>query len=417
MDQVAAEAGTPTYVYSAATLGRHYRVFADAFDGADALIAFSVKANPNIAVLETLAELGAGADVVSGGELRKALAAGVPPERIVFSGVGKTRDELADAVRVGLRLINVESEAELAALDAAATAQGRTAPIALRVNPDVAAGGHDKITTGRAEDKFGIPWARARAVYAQAAASPGVDPIGVDVHIGSQIEALAPFQAAARRVRELIAALRADGRAITVADVGGGLAIPYRTDGTPPPGPAAYAQALRAELDPVDVAYIAEPGRLIAGNAGLLLTRVTYIKDGAAKRFAVLDAGMNDLMRPALYDAHHEIWPVRAAPADRALETIDVVGPVCESSDVFARARPLAPLAAGDLVAIMSAGAYGAAQAGDYNQRPRAAEVLVRGGDYALVRPRPSYTDMFAAERRAPWSTRGALRDPLADAR
>ncbi len=400
---IAEAAGTPTYVYSTATLTRHYEVIREAFADRRLLIAFSVKACPNIAVVATLARLGAGADVVSEGEIRRALAAGVPPAKIVFSGVGKTRDELACAVDAGVGLINVESESELELLSEVAAGKGARAPVAVRVNPDVAAGGHAKISTGKKSDKFGVPWERARALYARAGALPGVAVTGVDVHIGSQIAELAPFEAAARRVADLVRALRADGHAIDRVDLGGGLGIPYREGEAAPPRPAEYARVVTGVLDPLDVEIVLEPGRVIAGNAGLLLTRVLYLKDGAASRFVILDAGMNDLVRPAIYDAWHDIRPVTTPAPDAPRAPVDIVGPVCESSDAFARARPFPPVAPGDLVAIMSAGAYGAAQASEYNSRLRAAEVLVKDADFAIIRPRRTYEEMLGEERMARW--------------
>ena len=403
LETIAAEVGTPTYVYSTATLLRHLRVFSGAFEGADALIAFSVKANSNVSVLATLAEAGAGADIVSGGELARALAAKVSPERIVFSGVGKTREELAAALKARIGLFNVESESELEALSEVAISLGLRAPIAIRVNPDVAAGGHANISTGKKEDKFGIAWDRAPAVYARAGALAGVEVVGVDVHIGSQIEALAPFQAAARRLVGLIEQLRSTGHDIRVADLGGGLAIPYRSDEPAPPAPDLYARALREIMDPAQVRYVMEPGRLIAGNAGILLSRVISVKKTETRTFLILDAGMNDLIRPALYEAWHDILPVREAVPDAPRAPVDVVGPICESTDVFAAQRRLPELNEGDLVVFKSAGAYGAAQSSQYNSRPLVAEVLVNGEKYALVRPRPTYDEMLAQERRAPW--------------
>jgi diaminopimelate decarboxylase len=401
---IAEAAGTPTYVYSTATLTRHYQVIADAFAGRPLLIAFSVKACPNIAVVATLARLGAGADVVSEGEIRRALAAGIPAAKIVFSGVGKTRAELAYALEAGVGLFNVESEPELEALAEIAASKDKRAPVAVRINPDVAAGGHAKISTGRKADKFGVPWDRARALYARAGTLASVDVQGVDVHIGSQIADLAPFEAAARRVAELVETLRADGHDIRRVDLGGGLGIPYREGEAAPPPPADYARVVTAVLDPLGVEIVLEPGRVIAGNAGILLTRVLYVKDGGASRFVILDAGMNDLIRPALYDAWHDIRPVKTPAANAPLAPVDVVGPVCESSDAFARARALPPVAPGDLVAIMSAGAYGAAQASEYNSRPRVAEVLVKDAAFAVVRPRRSYSDMLAEERLPEWA-------------
>ncbi len=392
--------GTPAYVYSEATLRRHFRVFADAFAGADALVAYSVKANSNIAVLKTLAGEGAGADVVSGGELQRAIAAGIAPEKIVFSGVGKTGDEIAAGLDARILQFNVESAAELAAIDEIARARNAQAPIALRINPDVAAGGHEKISTGKKEDKFGVPWAEARDLYAKARAMKGVAVKGVDLHIGSQIDDLAPFEAAFTKIGGLIADLRADGCAIETLDLGGGLGIPYG-EGAVPPHPDDYAEMIKRVTAPLNVKLIFEPGRMIAGNAGILLSRVLYVKDGEAKKFLIIDAGMNDLVRPAMYDAFHEIWPVVESSGG---ETVyDVVGPVCESSDRFAKDRKMAPLKAGDLVAIMSAGAYGAVQASQYNTRALVPEVLVNGDQYAIIRRRPTYEDITALEATPDW--------------
>ncbi len=396
---IAEAVGTPTYVYAAATLRRHLDVFLDAFEGTRALVAYSVKANPNLAVIATLARRGAGADVVSEGELRKALKAGVPPQKIVFSGVGKTQREIAFALKAGIGLFNVESEPELATLNAIAQEMGLRAPVALRLNPDVAAGGHAKISTGKAEDKFGVPWNEAERVYAHAAGLSSIDMQGLDVHIGSQITEVAPFEAAAKRVKAMAIRLRTVGLSVQRIDMGGGLGIPYGDIPGAPALPSVYAAALRRILDPLDVEIIVEPGRLIAGNAGVLLTRVIYVKDGAAKTFVIVDAAMNDLLRPALYGAWHDIKPVREPRANAPMRSVDVVGPVCETGDAFAADRPLPPLASGDLAVVMSAGAYGAAQASEYNARPRAAEVLVDGGGWFVARPRASYEAMMAAER------------------
>lgn len=403
LSEIAATAGTPTYVYSTATLTRHYNVIAKAFEGQRLLIAFSVKSCPNVAVVSTLAKLGAGADVVSQGEIRKALRAGVPPKKIVFSGVGKTRAELAYALDVGIGIFNVESEPELDALNDIAASGGATAPIAFRVNPDVAAGGHAKISTGKKGDKFGVPWERARELYAKARKLPGIEVVGVDMHIGSQIEDLGPIEAAARKIVDMVDHLRADGHRITRVDVGGGLGVPYKAGEAAPPAPAAYAQLLAKILGGLDVSITLEPGRVITANAGVLLTKVIYVKEDGERRFAIIDAGMNDLIRPALYDAWHEIVPVYAPPTGAPIRPYDVVGPVCESSDLFGRDRRLPPLEAGDLMAIMSAGAYGSAQASEYNDRPRAAEVLVKDDDFAIIRPRRSYEDMAKEEFLAPW--------------
>lgn len=394
--------GAPVYVYSEATLRRHFRVFADAFAGADALVAYSVKANSNIAVLKTLASEGAGADVVSGGELVRALKAGIAPKEIVFSGVGKTRDEIAAALDTGILQFNVESAPELAAIDAVAQEKKIRAPVALRVNPDVAAGGHEKISTGRKEDKFGVAWGEARDLYATARAMKGIAVQGVDIHIGSQIDDLAPFEAAFNKVAGLIADLRNDGCTIETLDLGGGLGIPYG-EGAVPPHPDDYAALIKKVTAPLNVKLIFEPGRMIAGNAGILLSRVIYVKDGEAKKFLIIDAGMNDLVRPAMYDAYHDIWPVAENMSEKI--AYDIVGPVCESSDRFAKDRPLAPMKEGDLVAIMSAGAYGAVQSSQYNTRPLVPEVLVSGDQYAVIRRRPAIDEMIALEKAPNWLT------------
>jgi len=393
--------GTPFYCYSTATLRRHLRVFRDAFAGDDALIAYSIKSNSNLAVIKLLAADGAGADVVSGGELRRALAAGVPPERIVFSGVGKTVEEMRFALEAGIYQFNVESEPELVALNETALAMGLRAPITLRVNPDVDAQTHEKISTGRREDKFGIPWAHARAAYALAGDLPGVEVKGVDVHIGSQITDLQPFETAFAKVAELVETLRADGHAIERLDLGGGLGIPYGAEKTPPL-PSDYAAMVRRVAAPLGVRLVFEPGRMIVGNAGVLVSRALYVKDAETRRFLILDAAMNDLIRPALYDAYHAIKPVRARSGEAEI-VYDVVGPVCETGDTFARDRSLAPIAQGDLVAIMSAGAYGAVQASEYNTRPLAPEVLVNGADYAVIRARPSFDDILARDAIPAW--------------
>lgn len=394
--------GTPFYVYSTATLERHYRVFAASFPAAS-LIAYSVKANGNLGVLKTLAGLGAGADVVSGGELRKALAAGIPPAKIVFSGVGKTEREMRAALEAGIHQFNVESEPELEALDRVARTLGMRAPMALRINPDVDAHTHAKITTGTAETKFGVPWHRAREIYRKAAAMDGIRIVGVDLHIGSQITELEPFEAAFARAVELIGVLRADGHAIARADFGGGLGVPYRLGDAPPPAPAAYGEIVTRLTRGLGLELIFEPGRLIAANAGILVARVIYVKDGESRTFAIIDAGMNDLIRPALYDAHHDVVPVTEPAAGAATAAYDVVGPVCESSDIFARDERLPRLRSGDLLAIMTAGAYGAVMASAYNARPPAPEVLVRGGEWAIVRPRMSEDALVGQDRLPPW--------------
>jgi len=402
LDVLAEKVGTPFYCYSSATLERHYKVFSGALPSGS-LIAFSVKANGNLAVLKTLARLGAGADVVSGGELAKALAAGIPGSKIVFSGVGKTREEMRAALDAGIHQFNVESEPELLALNEVALAAGTRAPITLRVNPDVDARTHAKITTGTSETKFGIPFAHAREVYAHAATLKGIEIVGVDVHIGSQLTELEPFETAFTRVGELITKLRADGHAITRLDLGGGLGVPYQHDNSPPPDPAAYGAMVTRVTRDFGCKLSFEPGRLIAANAGVLVSQVIYVKRGDAKTFLIIDAGMNDLIRPAMYDAHHEIAAVAEPAPGSPRPKYDVVGPVCETSDLFAADRALPELKSGDLVAILSAGAYGAVMAGDYNARPRAAEVLVAGEQWGIVRPRESHADLIAKDRIPDW--------------
>ena len=402
LDQLAEKVGTPFYCYSTATLERHYKVFAGALPEGS-LIAYAAKANDNLAVLKTLARLGAGADVVSGGELAKALAAGIPAGKIVFSGVGKTREEMRAALDAGIYQFNVESEPELVALNEVAQSIARRAPITLRVNPDVDAKTHAKITTGTSETKFGIPFAHAREVYAHAAALKGIEIVGVDVHIGSQITDLEPFETAFTRVGELIRDLRADGHVITRLDMGGGLGVPYENNNTPPPDPAAYGAMVTRVTRDFGCKLSFEPGRLIAANAGVLVSRVIYVKRGDAKTFLIIDAGMNDLVRPAMYDAWHEIVAVSEPAPGSPRPKYDVVGPVCETSDLFASGRALPELKSGDLVAILSAGAYGAVMAGDYNARPRAAEVLVAGEQWGIVRPRESHADLVAKDRIPDW--------------
>ncbi len=402
---LASEVGTPFYCYSTATLARHYQVFDQAFAGSDTLICYSIKANSNLGVLKTLARLGAGMDVVSEGELRRAQAIGVPGERIVFSGVGKTRPEMAHALEAGIYAFNVESEPELLALSETATSLGRTARIAFRVNPDVDPKTHHKIATGKAENKFGVPWARARDLYREAAALPGIAPVGIHMHIGSQITDLAPFAQAFALLRQLADQLKEDGLAIEFINFGGGLGIPYRGEEDVPPHPDAYAKTVRAAAADMNVRLLFEPGRMIAGNAGILVARVLYVKRGADKVFTILDAGMNDLIRPTLYDAFHDIWPVDAARRAGPAVVTDVVGPVCETGDFFAHARALPELKEGDLVAIMTAGAYGAVQSSTYNSRLLVPEVLVDGPRWAVTRPRPGYDAMLAAERLPGWLT------------
>ncbi len=402
LDHLAEEVGTPFYCYSSATLDRHYKIFAAALPP-DSLIAFSVKANGNLAVLKTLARLGAGADVVSAGELKKARAAGIPADRIVFSGVGKTQDEMRLALAEGIYQFNVESEPELEALNALALSMDKRAPVTLRINPDVDARTHAKITTGTSETKFGIPFAHARQAYALAGRLKGIAVVGVDVHIGSQITDLDPFEAAFRRMVELVASLRADGHAISRLDLGGGLGVPYIEDNQPPPDPAAYGAMVKNVTRDLGCRLICEPGRLIAANAGVLVARVIYVKRGDAKTFLIVDAGMNDLIRPALYDSHHEIVPVREPAPGAARVKYDVVGPVCETSDLFAGGRALPELKSGDLVAIQSAGAYGAVMASSYNARPPALEVLVKDAEWSIVRSRLTHEQLIAQDHIPDW--------------
>lgn len=403
LDALADGVATPFYCYSTATLERHYQVFAGAFADVDALVCYAMKANSNQAVVATLAALGAGADVVSEGELKRARLAGVPAAKIMFSGLGKTPRELALALDEGILCINVESEPELELLSAIAASKGRRAPVSVRVNPDIDAKTHHKIATGKSENKFGIPISRARAVYAHAAKLPGIDVTGVDMHIGSQIVDLDPFGNAFTLLAEFVRQLRADGHVIGHVDLGGGLGIPYRDDNEPPPLPDAYADVVKRATRDLGCKLIFEPGRMIVGNAGILVTRVLFVKRGEAKNFVVVDAGMNDLIRPTLYDAHHEIWPVMApAPAAPRLRA-DVVGPVCESGDFLALGRDLPEPRSGDLLAVMTAGAYGAVQAGTYNTRPLVPEVLVKGSEWALVRPRLDADQLIALDRLPPW--------------
>ena len=395
LPEIAAAVGTPFYVYSTATLTRHYALFQQALAGMPHTICFAMKSLSNVAVLKLLAGLGAGMDVVSIGEYLRAKAAGVPGDRIVFSGVGKTRDEMRTALAGGIRQFNVESEPELRALSGVASAMGLTAPITLRVNPDVDAMTHEKIATGKKDNKFGIPISRARAVYAEAASLPGIEVVGIDVHIGSQLTDLAPFEAAYTKVAELTGILRADGHDIRRLDLGGGLGIPYQRSNDAPPLPLDYGAMVRRTLGHLGCEIEIEPGRLIAGNAGLMVTRVIWVKQGEDRQFLIVDAAMNDLIRPAMYGAHHDIVPVvEAAPGTEA-EVYDVVGPVCESGDTFAKGRALVPLVEGDLVAFRSAGAYGAVMASEYNSRPLIPEVLVKGDQFAVIRARPSFEDMI----------------------
>ena len=400
---IAEAVGTPFYCYSSAAITGRFKEFRDAFAGQNAIISYAMKANSNQAVLTTLAELGAGMDVVSEGELRRARAAGVPGERIIFSGVGKTLAEMNLALDENIFCFNVESEPELEALSRAASARGAVAPIAVRVNPDVDARTHAKIATGKSENKFGVPISRARDVYAYARTLPGLNVHGVDMHIGSQITDLQPFDDAFALLAEFVRALRADGHSINHVDLGGGLGIAYRSDNNPPPSPEAYAKLVAKRTAALGCKVILEPGRLIVGNAGVLVASVIYLKKGENKRFVIVDAAMNDLVRPTLYDAHHEILPVKEPEPGAYPMRSDVVGPVCESGDYLALDRDLAELAAGDLVAVMSAGAYGAVQAGTYNTRLLVPEVLVKGAEYAIVRPRTTYEELIGLDTLPPW--------------
>lgn len=400
--EIAAKVGTPAYIYSTATFERHFRVFTEAFKGRDALVAYSVKANSNLGVLATLAKMGAGADVVSGGELARALSVGIPAEKIVFSGVGKRADEMDMALKAGIKVFNVESLPELHQLNERAGLLGLKAPIAFRVNPDVSAGGHEKISTGKAENKFGIAWSSAEGAYAQAAAMAHINIVGVDVHIGSQITDLTPFETAINKVGGLITRLRAAGHEIKSFDVGGGLGIPYDSNNDVPPGPDEYGRLVKRLTADMDIELIFEPGRMVAGNAGVLLSEVVYIKQGEDRKFAILDAAMNDLMRPALYEAFHEIEPVIQARTDDK-QAYDVVGPVCESGDTFAKRRLLPTLKQGDLVVFHSAGAYGAVLSGQYNTRPLIPEVIVNGDQFEVTRERPTIAEILRTERIPSW--------------
>ena len=401
--EIAAAVGTPVYVYSAETLLRHYRLFDEALDGMPHLVCYAMKALSNLAVLKLLGDAGAGIDVVSVGEYLKARSAGVQGERIVFSGVGKTRDEMQVALEGGIRQFNVESEPEMEALSEVASSLGQVAPITIRVNPDVDAKTHAKIATGKSENKFGIPIARAREVYAMAAALPGLKVIGIDVHIGSQLTDLEPFELAYQKVAELTETLRADGHEISRLDLGGGLGIPYARDNQAPPTPADYGDIIRRTVGHLGCEIEIEPGRLIAGNAGVLLTQVIYVKNGADRDFLILDAAMNDLIRPAMYEAHHDIVPVTEPSPGAELATYDIVGPVCETGDTFARHRALAQMGAGDLVAFRSSGAYGAVMASEYNSRPLVPEVLVQGDQFAVIRRRPTYDEMISRDSIPEW--------------
>jgi diaminopimelate decarboxylase len=403
LPRLAAEVGTPFYCYSTATLERHYRVLEQAFAGLDTLICYAIKANSNQAVIKTLAALGAGMDVVSEGELRRARAAGVPADRIIFAGVGKTRAEMAYALGEGILGFNVESEPELDALSEVAAGLGRTAAIAIRVNPDVDAKTHAKISTGKAENKFGVPFEDAPRLYAKAAKLPGIAIAGVHMHIGSQITDLQPYRNAFTLMRELTVDLRAAGHPIRHLDMGGGLGVPYRGGNDVPPSPQEYAQVVRETVGSLGLKIALEPGRMIVANAGILVARVIYAKRGRGKTFTVVDAAMNDLIRPTLYEAHHDVWPVDEALGRQEPIAQDIVGPICETGDYLALDRRLAPLEAGDLVAFMTAGAYGAAMSSTYNTRLLVPEVLVKGDAYAVVRPRQSYDDLIGQDRLPEW--------------
>jgi len=399
--KIAEKVGTPFYCYSSATLERHFKVFSGAFDGVNSLVCFAVKANSNLAVIRTLANLGAGADVVSEGELRRALKAGVPPSKIVFSGVGKKPSEMALALEVGIHQFNVESEPEVKVLSEVASRLGKVAKIAFRVNPDVDAKTHAKISTGKAENKFGVPWQDVSRIYGEAAKLPGIEIKGVDVHIGSQLTDLEPFTNAFNRVRELIIQLRNEGHDITRVDLGGGLGIPY--DGNMPPSPVSYAMVALESLGNMGCQLIFEPGRLIVGNAGILVSEVLYVKQGAERKFVILDAAMNDLIRPAMYDGYHQIDTVVEPDENTVFEEADVVGPVCETGDTFAKQRPLPPVEAKDLVVFRSAGAYGAVMASTYNTRPLVPEVMVKGDQYAVIRERPSLEALLDLDKMPKW--------------
>ena len=403
LPRIAAEVGTPFYVYSCATLTRHFRLFEEALSGLDHLVCFAVKSNSNQAVLAHLGGLGAGMDVVSGGEYLRAKAAGVPGDRIVFSGVGKTATEMRMALEGGIRQFNVESEQELEVLSQIATSMGKTAPITIRVNPDVDARTHEKIATGKSENKFGIPIARARQVYAEAAALPGLEVIGIDVHIGSQLTDLEPFEIAYEKVAELTRQLREDGHDIRRLDLGGGLGIPYERSNSAPPLPLEYGDVIRRTVGDLGVEVEIEPGRLISGNAGILVSGVIYVKKGDGRDFLILDAAMNDLVRPAMYGAWHDIVPVTEPAAGVEQAPYDIVGPVCETGDTFAKQRSMPPLASGDLVAFRSAGAYGAVMASEYNTRPLIPEVLVKEDQFAVIRARPTFDEMINRDTVPEW--------------
>ena len=400
---IAATIGTPFYCYSAATLTRHYHLFTEALSPLPHLVCFAIKSLSNIAVLKLLGDLGAGMDVVSGGEYRRARAAGVPGDRIVFSGVGKTREEMHLAMTGGIRQFNVESEPEMRALSDVAQSLGLRAPITIRVNPDVDAKTHEKIATGKSENKFGIPIARASEVYAEAARLPGLEVVGIDVHIGSQLTDLAPFELAYTKVADLTRRLRSEGHTIRRLDLGGGLGIPYARSNDAPPLPLDYGALIKRTVGDLGVEVQIEPGRLISGNAGILVSSVIYVKNGEGRDFLIVDAAMNDLVRPSMYGAHHDIVPVTESAPGTDAPVFDVVGPVCETGDTFAKARPVAPLAEGDLIAFRSAGAYGAVMASEYNSRPLIPEILVKGDHFAVIRARPTFDEMLSRDTIPAW--------------
>ncbi len=402
---IAEVVGTPFYCYSTATLTRHVEVLKRAFEGRNYLLCYAVKANSNQAVLGTIARLGAGMDVVSEGELRRARAVGVPGEKIIFAGVGKTRDEMSYALSEDILGFNVESAAELEALSNVAAGLGRTARIAIRVNPDVDAKTHAKISTGKSENKFGVPFDDAPALYAHAATLPGIRVTGIHMHIGSQITDLAPFRAAFSLMRELATDLRQRGHDLEHLDLGGGLGAPYRGTNDVPPHPDEYAAVAIEKLGDLGLKLVMEPGRMITANAGILVTRAIYTKPTAAKRFTIIDAAMNDLIRPTLYDAFHDVWPVDEAVNGRERVTQDLVGPICESGDYLAQDRNLPAFEAGDLMAFLSAGAYGAVMSSTYNTRLLVPEVLVNGTSFAIVRPRPTFDDLIGLDKLPDWLT------------
>lgn len=401
--EIAAAVGTPFYVYSSATLLRHFRLFDEALDGMEHLVCFAMKSNSNQAVLKLLGDAGAGMDVVSGGEYLRAKAAGVSGDKIVFSGVGKTADEMRLALTGGVRQFNVESEPEMRRLSEVATSLGMVAPITVRVNPDVDAKTHEKISTGKKGDKFGIPIDRASEVYALAASLPGLKVVGIDVHIGSQLTQLEPFELAYEKVKDLTIQLRAEGHEIIRLDLGGGLGIPYERSNEAPPLPTDYGAMVKRVLGDLDVEIEIEPGRLISGNAGIMVSKVIYLKEGADRQFLIIDGAMNDLVRPSMYGAYHDIIPVNERPAGAQSATYDIVGPICESGDTFAKGRSMAAVAPDELIAFRSAGAYGAVMSSEYNSRPLIPEVLVQGDQFAVIRQRPTFDEMINRDTIPEW--------------